>query len=316
MSEQQVHIFGIRHHGPGSARSLIRALDALRPDCVLIEGPPDAEDALPLVVHEQMVPPVALLVYVPDEPARSAFYPFAAFSPEWQAMRYAIENDCVLRFMDLPQWFQLAEVPASSDEDAEEEVAESDQQAIQAAEEPEEIPADPELLAALHLRSDPLGQLAEAAGFTDGERWWDQMVESRVDGSADIFTAVNEAMAALREDAPSDDQREQRREAYMRKTLRAAMKEGHETIAVVCGAWHAPALNPDTMPTAKHDNDLLKGLKKVKTQVAWSPWTYPRLASDSGYGAGVVSPAWYELLWENKPHLSTQWMTRVARLMR
>ena len=40
MATGDVHLFGIRHHGPGCARSLLRALDELRPDCILIEGPP------------------------------------------------------------------------------------------------------------------------------------------------------------------------------------------------------------------------------------------------------------------------------------
>ena len=67
------HLFGIRHHGPGCARSLRAALEALEPDIVLVEGPPDAEEVLPLLRHEAMTPPVALLVYAPDdaEPARS-----------------------------------------------------------------------------------------------------------------------------------------------------------------------------------------------------------------------------------------------------
>ena len=37
-----VQIFGIRHHGPGCARSLRGALKALKPDIVMVEGPPDA----------------------------------------------------------------------------------------------------------------------------------------------------------------------------------------------------------------------------------------------------------------------------------
>ena len=80
-------VFGIRHHGPGSARSLERALEALEPDTVLIEGPPEADALLALAAREEMAPPVALLTYVPDEPARAAFYPFARFSPEWRATR-------------------------------------------------------------------------------------------------------------------------------------------------------------------------------------------------------------------------------------
>ena len=38
----QVRVLGIRHHGPGSARALLRALAELEPDTVLIEGPADA----------------------------------------------------------------------------------------------------------------------------------------------------------------------------------------------------------------------------------------------------------------------------------
>jgi hypothetical protein len=41
-------LFGIRHHGPGCARSLLAALDALAPDVILLEMPPEAE---PLLVH-------------------------------------------------------------------------------------------------------------------------------------------------------------------------------------------------------------------------------------------------------------------------
>src|SRR3954470_24847942 len=102
-----VHIFGIRHHGPGSARSVRRALKELRPDCVLVEGPPDADDLLPLLVHEEMKPPVALLVYAADRPSKSAYYPFAAFSPEWQAIHHALTSKVPVRFMDLPQAHQL-----------------------------------------------------------------------------------------------------------------------------------------------------------------------------------------------------------------
>jgi hypothetical protein len=101
-------IFGVRHHGPGSARSLRQALEILRPDCLLVEGPPDAADALPLLRHSQMKPPVALLIYPPDQPQRAVFYPFAVFSPEWQALDYGLSREIAVRFMDLPQSHRLA----------------------------------------------------------------------------------------------------------------------------------------------------------------------------------------------------------------
>jgi len=74
-------VFGIRHHGPGCARSLLSALDALAPDLLLVEGPPDAQDVLAFAASDDLVPPVALLVYPVDAPNRAVFYPFAEFSP-------------------------------------------------------------------------------------------------------------------------------------------------------------------------------------------------------------------------------------------
>ena len=97
------HFFGIRHHGPGSARNLRAALELLRPNAILIEGPPDAESVLSLFANEEMTPPVALLIYAPDDPKKAVFYPFAEFSPEWQAARYGLQNSIPVRFIDLPQ---------------------------------------------------------------------------------------------------------------------------------------------------------------------------------------------------------------------
>src|SRR5438093_5228482 len=96
-----VHLFGIRHHGPGCARSLAAALQALQPDCILVEGPPEADELARFAGEPGLVPPVALLVYAPDEPQRAVFYPFAEFSPEWQALCYAHAHGVELRFCDL-----------------------------------------------------------------------------------------------------------------------------------------------------------------------------------------------------------------------
>lgn len=292
-----VHVFGIRHHGPGSARSLVAALDALQPDAILVEGPPDAESVLPLALHDEMQPPVALLIYAPDNPKLGVFYPFAAFSPEWCAIRYGLERDLPVRFMDLPQTHKLA-LP----------------------EDQPDLTTSPPGGEVTRFHADPLGWLAEAAGYNDGERWWDHMVEQRRGDTTGLFAAILEALAALREAAPPlADPAEPLREAYMRKTLRAALKDGYERIAVVCGAWHAPALaNLEKYP-AKADNTLLKGLPRIKVTATWIPWTYSRLTLASGYGAGIEAPGWYHHLWEthgSSEQIAVGWMTKAARLLR
>src|SRR6266853_806941 len=103
-----IELYGVRHHGPGSARSLRNALGEQRPDVVLIEGPPEADGLIWLAADAEMQPPVALLGYVPGEAGKAAFWPFAVFSPEWQAIRYALAADVPVRFCDLPAAHQLA----------------------------------------------------------------------------------------------------------------------------------------------------------------------------------------------------------------
>ncbi|MCK6517560.1 DUF5682 family protein, partial [Myxococcota bacterium] len=69
-------VFGVRHHGPGSARALAAALDRYDPDAVLVEGPPDADELIPLIADADARPPLALMVYAPQDPALAVWYPF------------------------------------------------------------------------------------------------------------------------------------------------------------------------------------------------------------------------------------------------
>ena len=105
---QRVFTLGVRHHGPGSARSVLTELDRIKPAVVLIEGPADADPVLALAADPGMTPPVALLGYAPDEPRISAFWPFAVFSPEWQALTWAHDHGVPVRFCDLPAGMVLA----------------------------------------------------------------------------------------------------------------------------------------------------------------------------------------------------------------
>src|SRR5205085_1974536 len=57
-------------------------------------------------------------------------------------------------------------------------------------------------------------------------------------------------------------------------------------------------------------------LPKQEIQTTWIPWTYGRLASESGYGAGINSPGWYHHIWTHSGEVAERWLTRVARLLR
>ncbi|MFF4358696.1 DUF5682 family protein [Streptomyces sp. NPDC001604] len=383
-------LLGVRHHGPGSARAVRAALDAARPRALLIEGPPEADVLIPLAAEEDMRPPVALLAHAVDEPGRSAFWPLAEFSPEWVAIRWALEHGVPARFIDLPATHTLAwsrdtegelggdaggdgaergggadsgagpgagsqassgtgaveafggrpdaapgagaDTTAGSNVEAETEV-ETETGAGSGVEATPDTDrradADPgadsggrpsadRSAMETDIRIDPLAVLADAAGYDDPERWWEDVVEHRGAGEGDAlapFLVLEEAMGALREAYGSGGHdRDLVREAYMRLQVRAAQREFGDAVAVVCGAWHVPALRQKTAVAA--DRALVKGLPKVKTDMTWVPWTYRRLARASGYGAGIDSPGWYGHLFAAPDRPVERWMTKVAGLLR
>ena len=435
-------LYGIRHHGPGSARAVVQELDRQRPEVILIEGPPEADDLVRWVADPGLEPPVALLGYAADNPSRAAFWPFAVFSPEWQALRWAVTHEVPVRFFDLPYAYRLTDdrtpdappsagPPAELTPPAAELTPPAAELAPPAADPPTELaqpsagpsteaaplaaePAAPpagsvssavasprpaaeaapptagptSLAAALtsptagptlpvtgptspavapdspavesaspgtaaaappggpttnppsairdgassvddadvvsgnpggppaasepvpRLRPvDPIGELAAAAGYDDPERWWEDVVEHR---GMPAFDAIAEAMTAIRENAPEDPE-DLLREAYMRTVLRE-VRRSHDNIAVVCGAWHVPALARKV--TAREDAALLKGRKKAKVAFTWVPWTYGRLASWSGYGAGVRSPGWYHHLFTTGDDVVPRWLVDAAQVLR
>ncbi|MET8178429.1 DUF5682 family protein [Streptomyces sp. NPDC005336] len=303
-------LLGVRHHGPGSARAVRAALDECVPRVVLIEGPPEADAIVHLAAEDGMRPPVALLAHAADDPGRAGFWPLAGFSPEWAAIQWALAHDVPVRFIDLPAANSLAmsakEAPADPS--------------------PPPSPSSPSPPpTGERLRVDPLAVLAETAGYDDPERWWEDVVEHRGLGpgpgpesgarATGPFVAVGEAMAAIRREYGDGGHEEDAvREAHMRLRLREARREFGEEVAVVCGAWHVPALAERTTVTA--DRKLLKGLPKVKAEISWVPWTHRRLARHSGYGAGIASPGWYSHLFHAPDRPLERWMTKVAGLLR
>ena len=301
--EDRVHLLGIRHHGPGSAALLRQALNALDPECVLIEGPPEADALIRYVADPAMRPPVALLLHAIDDANCAFFFPFAEFSPEWQAMQWAVDRKRQVNFIDWPAAVSLASSKESQ--------------------------TDP---AKLERHPEPLDLMAEAAGYSDGEAFWNALIE-QYGGSSEhalsVFAAIESAMTetralqneTLQADA-AETVRNAQREAFMRNGIRQALKNHMGKIAVVCGAWHLSGLR--TPAKATDDKALIKDLPKIKVEATWVPWTDSRLSARSGYGEGVISPGWYRHLWtlygeKQVPGIdqfAAQWQAKTAITLR
>ncbi len=242
--------------------------------------------------------------------ANAAFFsPFAEFSPEWQAIRWALKQEAAVQFIDWPGGITIHQMLNTEGKDPGEMIVETD--------------------------SDPLDLLAEAAGFSDGESFWNALIEQGrlgrgVEGESDalaVFAAIEGAMTEVR--AESGETRSERsrlrdaqREAWMRIHIRQALKGCDGPVAAVVGAWHVSALREKT--SVASDKALVKDLPREKVEVTWVPWTNSRLSAGSGYGAGVISPGWYSHLWRlyskggstSPSEFAAQWQAKTVAMLR
>ena len=281
----EIQYLGIRHHGPGSARRMLRFLENWKPDCILIEAPSESTHLFSSVNNPNLVPPVAMLLYEPLHLKNSLILPFAHFSPEWIAISFANKAGVPLIPFDLPASMML---PLSKEIESVRDV----------------------------YVKDPLSQVAQHAGYSDSERWWEHTFEQVVEDE-EVFRGLSELMVEVREQLQRSESKETLlREAWMRQIIRTEVTKNYQRIAIVCGAWHIPALLNWHKMAAKQDKLLLKDLLKVKIAGTWIPWSYDRLARQSGYGAGILAPAWYEILFDQQREAPTTWLVQMAKLFR
>ncbi len=306
------HIFGVRHLSPMGAWQLRAFLDRVRPAAVLIEGLADATALLPDLVSGMTTPPVAILAYTAELPARSLVYPVARYSPEYQAARWAAEHKALCRFIDLPGDVFLA-LGEMAEKAGREKVEEGE--GAGGGEETSEVVEE--------NRASIYEYFAKASGEPDYESWWERRFEHDT-GEDSYRMAAYEFGSGLRaagERARRNVAENLVREAWMRREVERVIGEGiaAEKIVVVCGAYHAPELTLDF--PAMSDAEVA-ALPRRASKLTLMPYTNFRLSAQSGYGAGNHAPAYFELIWDSLEQaggvdaVPAEFLSRVARGLR
>lgn len=275
-----VNFFGIRHLSPAGAFYLRKYLDEVRPQTVLIEAPSDFEDTSADIVRAETKPPFAILAYTTHAPVRTILYPFAEYSPEYQAILWCKKNGAEFRFMDLPSEVFLALYEKKlTEESNDDEKAAPDQNAGE------------ERKLSVYDRLDIL------SGEDSHDTFWERTLEHCADEKAyrEGANLFGEKIREFSEKKESDLEEITLREAHMRGCIRETVGNGvpPEKIVVVTGAYHVEGL--------KSWESAEKSPKMPSTDCAHTlmPYSYYRLSTRSGYGAGNRAPAYYELIWES-----------------
>jgi len=295
----------------------------------------DTEGLIKDIVRKETQPPIAILAYTDTVPVRTIIYPFADYSPEYQALAWAKENKVRAEFIDLPSDVFLALDNVSP---AREEVGDGDRQGPQTKEEltGETAKSDEETSTAdadefdnsmaLEIPEPTQASLyerfAEQAGELDYDSYWERHFEHN-EGDESYRLAALELGRGLREldnDSPRWRAENLVREAYMRRRIQEVLATGvkPEKVVAVVGAFHASVLGDDL--AAMTDAEL-ESLPRRSCKLTLMPYSYFRLSSQSGYGAGNNAPAYFELMWEaldrgDLEELPTRYLTLVARNLR
>ncbi len=266
--------FGVRHLSPAAAFQLRKALDQAEPELVLVEGPSDLNSQMEWLCHPGTRFPAAILAYTRQPPVRTVLWPFAVYSPEIQAILWANEHGVECRFMDLPSSVFLALRPWPAP------VREEDGEA-------EEAPT-----------TESVYQLLEAVTGEDHDTFWERNFEQLGDG--EDFRTVNGTFGRQLRAAAGESGRDQAetvvREAYMKRVIAQAAASGisPEKIFCVCGSFHVAGLEENAPMTDEEE----RSLPRADSRATLMPYSYYRLSSRSGYGAGNRAPAYFELLWD------------------
>jgi hypothetical protein len=260
-------LIGVRHHSPAVAAAIPALLSSAQPELVMVELPEEMQEWMPWLAHTELQAPIALAA-VRKSGGGLAFYPFADFSPELAAIRWAHGNGVAIEAFDLPYGSR-----AWGDD-----------------------PRAATSLAPSGKAETAAARLLGAVGVPDYDELWDRLVEVRAPQSSPeaVRRAALAVGWALRTAASQDGDiptLDQEREAWMRARLEA---HPGTRVAVVVGAFHAPAL----LHGAERSEPAAPAKKAAAVVTSLIPYSFDLLDSRSGYPAGIRDPEWQQAVWQ------------------
>jgi hypothetical protein len=305
-----VNIFGVRHLSPSSSYHLIDFLERIKPTAVLIEGLSDANEHIPSIVNPKNKAPLAILAYTDSIPVKTVLYPIASYSPEYQALVWANRNNAYSAFIDLPSDVSLMlsaieeEVELSNKKEFFLEADEEEHSNKSESQKEKDCLEHKMYSSYINNKNSIYEKIAELYDEPNYETYWERNFEHNLelDSYRNMIYEFCMQMRQLTEksDAVYDRKEYARnlvREAFMRRQIRDTIEAGHkpEKIVVVCGAYHASALNMDLTPMSDKE---IKTLPRLKTNITLMPYSYYRLSKQAGYGAGNKAPFYFKLMWK------------------
>lgn len=323
VTKEGVNLFGIRHLSASGAFLVEKYLDIINPDIVLIEGPADGTGLISGITKRNVKPPLAMLFYTSNTPVHSIVYPYASYSPEYQGILWAKKKKKKCRFIDLP-----SNIKTSLYRTKEVEELEINKKIEELQGEGESL--DEELLEKRleynAFNNNLYNEIAKLGGEENYDTYWERHFEHNMDLASYLATIkihsyeIRNLTEDMEKEAdPLAASINALREAYMKRSIIEAINEGikPEKIVVILGAYHLDGIMNNEPLSDKELNDI----PKSETQMTLMPYSYYKLSSFSGYGAGNSAPYYYEMMYnamkeDDLKSLPSTYLSKLSELLR
>ncbi len=303
-----INYFGVRHLSPSSSYHLIEFLEKVQPKAILIEGPIDANSLINDIVSNKVTLPIAILAYTNQLPINSVIYPFAEYSPEYQGLLWAKKNNLFVSFIDLPTNISITKY--RKDE----------------LEEDEEIKAQENLTTYYKKSNNAYNYLASSFHEENYDEYWESNFE-QIESLDEYLEKINVQSSLMRNHLEKEEEKlaidkykhNILREKFMVKNIMEVVNKGYDPreIVVLSGAYHVSGF----ANVEKYDDVEFEKIKTSDTSITLMPYSYYKLSSVSGYGAGNKSPRYYENLWKARvkkslSNSSSDYLVRLGAILR
>ena len=318
----EIVLLPVRHHSPACSFHVRKVIEEYHPSVILIEGPENANELIPVMVHRETQAPFAIYYSYHDKAGLlseekehyKCYYPFLDYSPELAALRAAAEYGIPAAFMDL----SYGDILASSKEGV----------GLRKKEEKNNYNDD-----YLLSRNAYVQKLCEKANLRNFDEFWEKYFE--IDGlskdSNAWFSDLLLYCRQARESTPEEvlqDEGSLAREAHMAEVILQAAAGKFTRTSPKADAGSAQSFVPDTQDADKNDASSVpfriltvtggfhtpafsallresaasgrkKAAKKIKDQnVYLMPYSMEAADALNGYASGMPYPAFYQKVWD------------------
>ena len=277
--------FPVRHHSPVCSWHLKEAIRQYEPDCILVEGPDNANELIPVLTHPDTKPPLAIYysyrdknAYISEEKEDyKCYYPFLSCSPELVALNCAKEREIYSEFIDLP----YAEILIGT----------SENKGIRKEGEKSTYNDD-----YLLSRSKYITMLCEKTGLRNFDEFWEKYFE--IQGLYETTEEFVEHMLTYcylsRQHTPKEELVNDGcilRENYMKSRIIEASKK-YKKIFVVTGGFHTFGLLEEEVQKV-----TLHSISKEHQGVYAMSYSMEATDALNGYASGMEAPGFYHKVW-------------------